>query len=255
MVARCEIDVLMTPADFGALAERDLSDTVCVVFDVLRATSSMVVALAHGARELRAVETVAEALAEQARRPDALLGGERMGFRIRAEVPGAVDFDLGNSPREYVPERVRGRSIVTTTTNGTRALGACRRAGEVWVGSFLNLSAVVQRLMAGGRRPCLLVCGGTYEEAAYEDVLAAGAVAWELRNVWEEERLSDAVAVARELYDRAQGDLLGALRYSRNARRLMAIPELAADVAYCLQRDLYRINARLQPDGWIRRCD
>ena len=140
------LEVLFTPAEFEALSRRDLSDTVCVVFDVLRATSSMVAALGHGAEALFPVETIPEALQVRERRPDVLLAGERDGVRIRADLTRSIDFDLGNSPREFTRAKVAGRTIVMTTTNGTRALRACTSAKAVLASSFLNLQATANFL-------------------------------------------------------------------------------------------------------------
>src|SRR6266404_2400812 len=125
------IEVLFTPADFEALSRRDLGETLCVVFDVLRATSSMVTALGNGAAAIVPVAEIEEALEIRKRQPDVLLAGERNGLRIQAELTGALAFDLGNSPREFTPEIVKDKTIVMTTTNGTRALRACASARTV----------------------------------------------------------------------------------------------------------------------------
>ena len=127
------LQTTFTPADFEALAQTDLSETTCVVFDILRATSSMVTALANGAERIRPVATIEEALEQQAAHPDALLCGERHGRRITAEQTGGSDFVLGNSPREYTADQVAGKTLITTTTNGTRALRACLKARETLV--------------------------------------------------------------------------------------------------------------------------
>ncbi len=107
-----KIEVILTPAELPALKQRDLGDTACVVFDVLRATSSFVTALHHGAKAVVPVSEISEALAWRQKQPAVLLGGERDGVSIRAAQTGGVDFDLGNSPREYTPEKVRGKTIV-----------------------------------------------------------------------------------------------------------------------------------------------
>lgn len=105
---RASLEVLFTPAEFAALAECDLSETVCVVLDVLRATSTMITALAHGAQAIVPVLTIENALAYRRQHPDVLLAGERDGLRISAGLAGGVEFDLGNSPSEFTSERVRG---------------------------------------------------------------------------------------------------------------------------------------------------
>ncbi len=139
-----KLEVLFAPAEFAALERRSLSDTVCIVFDVLRATSSMVTALANGAEALQPVSEIHEALELRSKNPQLLLAGERDGLRIRGELSGGVDFDLGNSPREFTRERIAGKRIAMSTTNGTRALRASLGAKQVLIGSFLNLSATVQ---------------------------------------------------------------------------------------------------------------
>jgi len=119
---------LFTPAEFEALSKRDLSKSTCVVFDVLRATSSMVTALANGAEAIIPVSEISEALEIKRKDPQVLLAGERDGLRIEANLTGSISFDLGNSPREFTKEKVTGKKIVITTTNGTRALRACAHA-------------------------------------------------------------------------------------------------------------------------------
>ncbi|MFA6544341.1 MAG: 2-phosphosulfolactate phosphatase [Limisphaerales bacterium] len=230
------LEVTFTPAEFTALRERDLSRTVCVVFDVLRATSSMVTALANGARSIVPVSEIAEALAIRARQPDALLAGERDGVRILRHLTGGVDFDLGNSPREFTTDRVAGRTIVMTTTNGTRALQACRGARRVLIGSFLNLDAVAGWLARERPENLLVVCSGTQEEAAYEDVLGAGGLCDAIWDQYGGGQVADSAQVAREIFQRGRGDLLQAVHSARNARRLLALPGLCADVPLCLER-------------------
>lgn len=249
------LDVLFTPADFAALAQRDLSDTVSVVFDVLRATSSMVTALGNGAAALLPVETIPEAVAARQRQPDLLLAGERDGVRIRGKLSGGVEFELGNSPREFTQERVQGRTIVMTTTNGTRALRACASARTVLVGGFLNLSATAGFLTREAPSRLLLVCSGTYEETAYEDVLGAGALCELLWGRYSDGKVSDAARIARDLFLLEQGDLPGALAKSRNGQRLLSIPELRDDVEFCLRQDSVPLVASLDKKGFVRKQD
>ena len=231
------LEVLFTPAEFDALQHRDLSNTVCVVFDVLRATTSMLTALNNGATQIYPVKEISEALVLRKEvAPEALLAGERNGLRIRAAQSGGVDFDLGNSPREFTAERVARRSIIMTTTNGTRALQACLGARSVLVGAFLNMAALVEWVRDNHPAGLILVGAGTFAEAAYEDTLAAGALC---ERVWKLfERQTDAAAIAREIYRAGQSDLAAAFAEgSTNAQRLLALPELRGDVAFALRRD------------------
>jgi 2-phosphosulfolactate phosphatase len=241
------LEVLFTPAEFSALPRRDLSDVDCVVFDVLRATSTMMTALAHGAAAIFPVREISEALRLRAEHPAALLAGERDGARILAAQTGGIDFDLGNSPREFTRERVAGREIIMTTTNGTRALQACHGAKRILPGAWLNLGALAARLGREETARLLIICAGTYEEAAYEDTLAAGALCDLLRARFEPGRMADSAAIARRVYLDAQSDVEGAVRqYSRNARRLLASADLRDDVPFCLRRDTLDLTAELR---------
>ena len=238
------LKVTNTPAEFEALAQTDLSQTTCVVLDILRATSSIVTALANGAEKIIPVATIEEALAEKTDHPEALLAGERDGLRITAEQAGGTDFDLGNSPREYTAEIVSGKTIITTTTNGTRALRACADAQCTLVASFLNLRATTDHLRASPPANLVIVCGGTYEEAALEDALAAGAISdalWDLYEVGTE----DSAQVVRHLHMKIGQDLEAAMCFARNGRHLLSQASLKADVKACVQSNAHHLVARL----------
>jgi 2-phosphosulfolactate phosphatase len=249
----CSLEVLFAPAEFRALRARELTDTTCVVLDVLRATSTFVTALAHGAEAVVPVAEIAEALALRRERPDALLAGERDGLRIGAALTGGVEFDLGNSPREFTPARVAGKTIVATTTNGTRALRACAPAQRVLAGSFLNLTATVQALARDRPARVLVVCAGTGDGAALEDALAAGALCDGMLAAAAGTALHDSAEIARRLFLSAARDLSAAVGHARNARRLLARAELREDVDFCLQRDRFALVAATDAAGWVRR--
>jgi 2-phosphosulfolactate phosphatase len=276
------LEVILTPAELPALQQRDLRATACVVFDVLRATSTFVTALHNGAKAIIPVSEISEALAfrkSKVQSPKSkviLLGGERDGMRIRtvkkwhghpARESGTeagntragspchysgIDFDLGNSPREYTPEKVRGKTIVSTTTNGTRALRACVGAQTVLAASFLNLTATAEFLRRKNFENVLLVCAGTGENAALEDVLAAGALCEIFLTGKAAGTLSDSAEIARRTYVQAKPNLAAAIGDSQNGRRLLAIPELRDDVAFCLQHDIFPMVARMEADGLVR---
>jgi len=280
-----KIDAILSPAELPALAKRDLRDATCVVFDVLRATSTFVTTLHNGAKAIIPVSEIAEALALRHKQPDILLGGERDGVRIRADQTGGIDFDFGNSPREYTTEKVRGKTIVSTTTNGTRALRAGAGAQTVLAASFLNLTATAQFIRRLQPAQIVLVCAGTRENRADEDVLAAGALGEMLGNETVAQNLkvgravpcpppddasvpvqqqshgahgvtrptlSDPAEIALRAYVQAKSNLAEAICRSENARRLLAIPELRDDVAFCLRQDVYNLVAVLGKDGAIR---
>src|SRR5437764_8160074 len=130
----------------------------------------MVTWMENRAEAILPVGDIADALAEKERRPEVLLAGERGGMRIDGNLTGGIDFDFGNSPREFTRRKVRGKTIVMTTTNGTRALLACAKAKKVLVASFLNLRATAEFIAKIHPPQLLVVCSGTLDEAAYEDV-------------------------------------------------------------------------------------
>lgn len=220
------IDVALNPAEIALLPSRDLSGTTCVVFDVLRATSSMVTALAHGVPEIYPVCTVEEAQAMKAKMPDVVLGGERQGDPI----PG---FAIGNSPSEY--KELKGRRIVTTTTNGTVALRACERAQRVLVGALLNLGALATVLKASAPEKVLMVCAGTFETFALEDAYAAGRLIAELPGASCSDAAKTVAAMAAHF-----PQSLEALRAARNGQALTATNR-GADVEWCAQVSRYSV--------------
>ena len=245
-----KLDVLLSPEEFEALPGCDMSATDCVVFDVLRATSTMTVALANGATGILPCGTIDEAVSARASKPELLLAGERDGLRITGSVSGGVDFDLGNSPREMTTEAVSGRQLAMTTTNGTRALKACKGARRVWIGNFLNLTALGQAIRGAAPERLLLVCAGTGNDSALEDVLGAGALCDLL---WGDlgQEASEAARHACEQYRGSRDQLLEAGGQAANGRRLLGIADLAADVPFCFQRDTFSVVGELGTDGWI----
>lgn len=213
----------------------------------------MVTAVANGAQAVIPVEEISEALELRQKNPEFLLAGERDGLRIRAAQTGSIDFDLGNSPREFTADKVQGKTIVMTTTNGTRALRACAGAQTVLVGSFLNLRATYQFLLEQRPAHLVLVCSGTFDEPALEDTLAAGAVCEKIWSVYATGHTSDAAEIARRVYPLMQFDLVGALKHSRNGRRLLSQPEMRGDVWYCVQRETVPFVVEMR-EGAVRKA-
>ena len=234
------LDVVLSPAEIDLLPQRELGGATAVVFDILRATSTMVTALAHGAAGIYPARTIEEAWALREKLPEALLGGERHGDRIEG-------FDLGNSPLEY-RENVRGRTIISTTTNGTIGLRACEGAREVLAG-FVSEYGRRSPGICGEARPAeiVLVCAGTFREAALEDILAAGLLASLLPGA----RLTDAAQLALALWRQHEGGLPAALRLARNGRALLAKGR-GAELDWCAQTSIYPLLAPLEPGGCIR---
>jgi len=156
------------------VAEEELADDAAVVIDVLRASTTMVTALASGAREIIPCQEVDEARQIAAKLPaeECLLGGERDGLPIEG-------FHLGNSPGEYSAQKVAGKTIVFTTSNGTRALWRARKARRVLVAAFVNASAVITEL--AGEDRIHLICAGADGRITHDDVLLAGMLVGRLQ--------------------------------------------------------------------------
>ena len=248
-------EVTFTPSEFERFQHRDLSGTTCVVFDVLRATSTMLTALGNGAKEILPVATIEQAVRLKHADPLLLLAGERNGIRIRADLAGGTDFDLGNSPREFGRERVSGKRIVMTTTNGTRALQACKNAREILVGSLLNRVALGEYLAHTKPGRLLLVCSGTGEDAAMEDALGAGALADYLDQVLPAnpgQKTGDGWRMASSLFESAKSDICQAISQTRNGRRLAALPDLAGDLGVCAALDQLPLVAAMNRNGEVK---
>jgi 2-phosphosulfolactate phosphatase len=225
------LDVALNPAEIALLPQRDLSATTCVVFDVLRATSSMITGLAHGAAEIHPVCTIEEALALKERMPHAVLGGERHGELI----PG---FDVGNAPHEYAS--LGGRAIITTTTNGTVALRACEQARRVLVGALLNLDALASALRREAPQRVLLVCAGTFADFALEDAYAAGALIARLDSPHLSDAAHAALAVARQF-----STPLDALRAATNGV-VLAQKGRGGEVEWCARVSVFNVVGQMQ---------
>jgi len=225
------IDVHFNGSSTGGQAE--LHDRVVLVIDVLRASTSIAAALNNGARAVIPFQGVDDAMtrARSLERSDVLLAGERKMVPIRG-------FDLGNSPGEFTPAVVQGKTIVMTTTNGTAALAGAQGAHEVLVGSFANYSVVVAWLRAAARadKSITLVCAGTDGRFALEDAICAGRFVRAIARRGIEAELGDAARIAA-MIDRQMGaDLPSVLRDSEHGRALIEAGH-GDDVAYCATLD------------------
>jgi 2-phosphosulfolactate phosphatase len=219
-------------AHFGRSTGRRGSDgQAFVAIDVLRATTSIVCALAHGAREVIPVGN-AQGARDLARTIDsAVLGGEERNHKIRG-------FDFGNSPQEY-DARVSGKTIVMCTTNGTRLLAALRDAKPVWCAAFANVSSVARAIEAPEISAVTLVCAGEVGEFSLEDFACAGAVIDAVSDV-RETRSDDEAIAARELF-RGHRRRLGRLMEMSNHGRALNDAGMGPDVAFCARVDRYDV--------------
>ncbi len=231
-----KLDVVYTP---NAITPADVAGRTVVVVDVLRATTSIAVALANGARAVLPAASTEEALriAQALERDSVVLAGERKSARI----PG---FALGNSPAEFGTEAVAGKTIVMTTSNGTQALIAAQGAREIIAAAAVNFSAVVARVrpaleQEGG---LLILCAGGDKQYALEDAFAAGRLAkvllpeGGLRRV----EVNDGAVAALELARHYGERWARALKASAHGRELAQLG-FRADLDACAAQDTHPV--------------
>lgn len=154
------IDLVHSPEE-----NADYSGKTAIIIDVLRASTTIVTALGNGAQSIFPVTTVSDARRLARQNKSALLCGERGGLKPSG-------FDLGNSPLEYSEQKVAGRQLILTTSNGTKAISACRTASLIIIGCFLNLESTVTMALTQNR-DIMLVCSGNDGRVSIDDLLCA----------------------------------------------------------------------------------
>lgn len=216
------LEVCLTPA---LLSHMELVGRVVVIIDVLRATTTIPTALFHGARKVIPVDSVEKCIAL----------GEELGAITAGERDGhlAPGLKHGNSPLEYPREFIEGKTLVLTTTNGTRLLHMANHADRIVTGSFGNLSAVCDYLLLQ-EKPVVLACAGWKDRVNLEDTLLAGAI---IQRVKEHYQVAcDAALMAELLFLQVRGDLFGSMKQASHVQRLSNYG-LEADIRHCLLSD------------------
>jgi 2-phosphosulfolactate phosphatase len=224
------VDVFFSPS---VVDEASVEGKTAIVIDVIRATSTLVEALANGARAIFPTVSTEEAvkLASGLGREDTLLCGERKGLKVEG-------FDLGNSPREFTTEAVGDKQLVMTTTNGTRAFAAAEGADRVLAASFMNLSAVVEAL--DGTTDLVIICSGRQNRFALDDALCAGMLVKALAERRETEfEFNDAGRVVADLADKYTVDA-EFLRSTAAGAALEAV-DLDGDLELCASLDRHSL--------------
>ncbi|HIE14944.1 TPA: 2-phosphosulfolactate phosphatase [Candidatus Bathyarchaeota archaeon] len=211
-----------------------LRGDLIVVIDVLRCTSTIITALSNGAEAVIPVRTIKEAREIKEMNPDYLLAGERRGFK-------PLEFDLGNSPLEFTPRKVYGKTIILTTTSGTKALKKSEKARYVLVGAFLNASSIAKTAIKIARENEIgltLLASGEKGKFSLEDFLCVGAIAKGITKIGEV-NLSDTAQAAILAFQTTQNNILSNVQKSRHAKYLIKAG-LERDVEFCCKLDLYR---------------
>ena len=216
-----KIETIITPAIFH-LYEEGIAHKNVVVIDILRATTTICTAFANGVIEIAPVSKPINA--KKLKEKGWIAAAERNGKTVRG-------FDLGNSPQDYTKERVEGKKIALTTTNGTRALQMCEKAAGVYIGSFLNLDVLYNQLLKDGR-DVLLFCAGWKDKFNLEDTVFAGALAQKLSEQFETS--DDATQGAMDLYSYSHPDLHDYLQRASHVLRFNTL-HIETDLDVCLK--------------------
>jgi len=226
-IEKPNLEVCLSPALLHLYNTRDV---VVVIIDIFRATSTITAALHNGAKCVVPVASVAECIALGEIIPGSITAGERDG-KI------AAGLQYGNSPSEYPKEFVAGKTLILTTTNGTRLLHMVDGAAEIVIGSFLNLNVLCEFLRAQGKN-VLLGCASWKDRFNLEDTLFAGAVINEVQDAFAIN--CDSARAAKHLFDSSQGNFIEFLKDSSHYQRLSAYG-LEQDMAYCATPNLHPV--------------
>ncbi len=213
----------------------ELTGSVSIVIDVLRATSSMATALNNGCNEIYPVVDVQDAfvLREELLPQSVKLCGERNGVKIEG-------FDFGNSPLEYQRSIIKDKTLVWTTSNGTKAMQHALSAEWIYIASLLNLSTIA-KTAAGHAQNVNILCAGTNGESTLEDTVCAGLLAREIVNIDEQFHLDEftiSLIKQAELYE---CDMFNMMLQSKHGRYLQEIG-FETDLHFCSQKDYYDLN-------------
>jgi 2-phosphosulfolactate phosphatase len=222
------IETLLTS---GPVDREMFSGKSAAVIDILRSSVSLITALANGAGPIHLFETPDQARekAESIGRESALLCGERNGRKVDG-------FDLGNSPAEYTRGAVEGRTLLFTSTNGSRmTLMASGSARRVVIAGFANVSSAAHALARGGG-DCVLACSGKEGRFSLEDAVCAGMLAERIRSGAARCRLSDETRAAVLLYGHFKDDLEGLLDSCEHGVYLKSIG-MQRDLPLCAKID------------------
>jgi len=217
-----------------------VKDKTVVVIDVLRATSVMTTALANGAKEIIPVLTPEEAfeLQQKMGKEKVVLGGERNAVPI----PG---FDFGNSPLSYTPEVIKDKTLIITTTNGTRAILNSLGAKKLLVGAFLNDNAIINAIKDD--EEVVFVASGSHDHFTMEDSLCAGKMAHDLE-LLVEAKLSDVAIAMAYLYEQNKDDIHAIGSKGKHYKRLKGLGEIK-DLEYCYKSGVMDVVPVYTEDG------
>ena len=218
--------------------ENLFKDTILVMIDVLRAGTSICAALHNGAKEVVAVESLERAsrIYNNLSRETRFLGGERNCIK-------PTNFDAGNSPSEYSGQAVKGKSVIITTTNGTKLFQKGKQAKQKIIGGFVNMDIVIKYLknvIDSEKCNVTFLCAGNDGRLSYEDLLCAGSFISELSNSYFYAELSDTAHLAMTVFDFHSMSLEQFIKEREHSRWLMELG-LSEDIEISLTRNMYPV--------------
>ncbi|MEA4904085.1 putative 2-phosphosulfolactate phosphatase [bioreactor metagenome] len=217
------VDICLSPALYPFYQKEN---DVVVVVDIFRATTTMCTAFNNGAAAIIPIADIE--LAKKYKSEGFLVGAERKTRRVEFA-------DFGNSPFEYSQEKVSGREIVFTTTNGTRAIDAAKDCERLLIGAFSNIEILTDKCLQWGER-IIILCAGWNNKVNIEDTLFGGAFVKKLSEKTEVALESDAVRIALGLWESAKQSPLDYIKNTDHYRRLIA-NGVESDAAYCLRQN------------------
>lgn len=233
-----KLEVCFTPGSYPIYKNED---AIVVIIDILRATSAICAAFEYGAEKIIPVASVEAA--EAYKKKGFLVGAERNGVQLNG-------FDFGNSPYHYMNDKIKGKTIVLTTTNGTQAIDVSKDAFKVVVGSFLNITALCNWLFSENR-PVLLLCSGWKDRFNLEDAMYAGAVVNKLSEHENFYDMGDSALAAKYLFQTGFKNPVRFLHNSSHKERLARLG-LKDDVKYCLQVDKTKVIPVLKDGALVK---
>lgn len=230
------LEVCLSPS---LIPHYETNERIVVVIDIFRATSSICYGFENGALEIIPVASVEECKSYEGK-----------GYLLAAERNGEVveGFNFGNSPFSYTEEKVRGKKIVLTTTNGTHAINQAKNAYKIVIGSFLNLDSI-SNWLATQDSDILLLCSGWKNKFNLEDTLFAGAIVNKLKTSID--HFCDAAIASEDLYLKAKGGLREYLFKSSHSQRLKEL-NIEEDIQFCLKENICKSIPILEGDKLVR---
>ncbi|MGL5701777.1 MAG: 2-phosphosulfolactate phosphatase [Cetobacterium sp.] len=222
-----QIEILNSAKD---VINKDLKGKNIVVIDVLRATSVMVTAFKNGAQSIFPFENIDDTKQAYYLNNNGLLAGERKGLKIEG-------FHFGNSPLDFTPEKIDGKNIFMTTSNGTRAIKNAKGYDNLYIASYLNLSAIADILLKDGKDSVIL-CAGTDDEFSLDDALCAGMI---VNKISEQIKIqTNDATLSLQILANLSKNIKTTLENSKHYSYLKSIG-YENDLEYCIQKDICNV--------------